>query len=90
MPIPVPDAGQADHPQPTERARQLVRGGYDLHVHSQKQRAMKAMAAQEYLRQYYTERASHRANHARRIGGAKDITYAEAFQQVLPQVVKAL
>jgi 4-oxalomesaconate hydratase len=52
--------------------------------------AMEAMAAQDYLRQYYTERASHRANHARRISGAKDIQYAEAFQRVLPHVVRAL
>jgi 4-oxalomesaconate hydratase len=59
-------------------------------VFPRKQRAMEAMAAQEYLRQYYTERASHRANHARRISGAKDIRYAEAFQRVLPQVVQAL
>jgi len=26
MPIPVSDAGQADHPRPTERARQLASG----------------------------------------------------------------
>lgn len=55
-----------------------------------KQRAMEAMAAQEYLRQYYTEQAEHRANHARRVSGRKDIRYAEAFQRVLPQVVATL
>ena len=55
-----------------------------------KQRAMEAMAAQQYLRQYYTEQAEHRANHARRVSGLKDIRYAEAFQRVLPQVVATL
>jgi 4-oxalomesaconate hydratase len=56
----------------------------------QKLRAMEAMAAQQYLRQYYTEQAEHRANHARRASGLKDIRYAEAFQRVLPQVVTTL
>jgi 4-oxalomesaconate hydratase len=60
------------------------------HVFPQKQRAMEAMAAQQYLRQYYTEQAEHRANHARRVSGLKDIRYAEAFQRVLPQVVTQL
>lgn len=59
-------------------------------VFAQKQRAMEAMAAQQYLRQYYTEQAEHRANHARRVSGQKDIRYAEAFQRVLPQVVTTL
>ena len=59
-------------------------------VFPQKQRAMEAMAAQDYLRQYYIEQAEHRANHARRVSGQKNIRYAEAFQRVLPQVVTAL
>lgn len=59
-------------------------------VFPQKQRAMDAMAAQQYLRQYYTEQAEHRANHARRASGKKDIRYAEAFQRVTPQVVAGL
>jgi 4-oxalomesaconate hydratase len=59
-------------------------------VFPQKLRAMEAMAAQQYLRQYYTEQAEHRANHARRASGLKDIRYAEAFQRVLPQVVTTL
>src|SRR5579871_2408879 len=59
-------------------------------VFAQKLRAMEAMAAQQYLRQYYTEQAEHRANHARRVSGKKDIRYAEAFQRVLPQVVSTL
>jgi 4-oxalomesaconate hydratase len=59
-------------------------------VWEQKLAAMKAMGAQEYLRQYYTERAGHRANHARRISGRSDIRFAEAFQREVPQVVDAL
>jgi 4-oxalomesaconate hydratase len=59
-------------------------------VFEQKQRAMEAMAAQHYLRQYYTEQAEHRANHARRVSGQQHIRFAEAFQRVLPQVVTAL
>ena len=59
-------------------------------VWEQKLAAMKAMGAQDYLRQYYTERAGHRANHARRISGRSDIRYAEAFQREIPQVVDAL
>jgi 4-oxalomesaconate hydratase len=59
-------------------------------VFAQKQRAMEAMAAQQYLRQYYTEQAEHRANHARRASGQQGIRYAEAFQRVLPQVVTTL
>ncbi|NJM42065.1 MAG: PIG-L family deacetylase, partial [Anaerolineae bacterium] len=46
--------------------------------------------AQDYLRQYYTERAAHRANHARRISGNSAIKQAEAFMRVVPQVVSAL
>ena len=59
-------------------------------VWEQKLAAMEAMGAQDYLRQYYTERAGHRANHARRISGRSDIRYAEAFQRDIPQVVDAL
>jgi 4-oxalomesaconate hydratase len=58
-------------------------------VYPQKVEAMNAMGAQEYLKQYYAERAEHRANHARRISGRKDIEYAEAFQRMIPQVVDA-
>jgi 4-oxalomesaconate hydratase len=55
-----------------------------------KEQAMAAMGAQEYLRSYYSERAGHRANHARRISGHKHIKQAEAFQRWLPQVVDQL
>jgi 4-oxalomesaconate hydratase len=59
-------------------------------VWSKKVAAMEAMGAQAYLKQYYSERAEHRANHARRISGRGDIRYAEAFQRELPIVVDAL
>jgi 4-oxalomesaconate hydratase len=59
-------------------------------VWSKKVAAMEEMGAQAYLRQYYAERAEHRANHARRISGRSDIRYAEAFQRELPIVVDAL
>ena len=59
-------------------------------VWSKKLAAMEAMGAQSYLRQYYSERAEHRANHARRISGRSDIRYAEAFERELPVVVDAL
>ena len=59
-------------------------------VWDKKVEAMEAMGAQSYLRQYYSERAGHRANHARRISGRTDIRYAEAFQREIPVVVDAL
>ena len=59
-------------------------------VWDKKVAAMEAMGAQGYLRQYYSERAEHRANHARRISGRSDIRYAEAFQREIPVVVDAL
>ncbi len=59
-------------------------------VWDKKVAAMEAMGAQGYLRQYYSERAEHRANHARRISGRSDIRYAEAFQREVPVVVDSL
>ena len=59
-------------------------------VWEKKVAAMVAMGAQAYLRQYYSERAEHRASHARRISGRSDIRYAEAFQRQIPVVVDAL
>ena len=59
-------------------------------VWSRKVAAMDAMGAQGYLTQYYSERAEHRANHARRISGRTDIRYAEAFQREIPVVVSTL
>jgi len=46
----------------------------------QKRAAMEVAGAQGYYREYYSQRASQRANHPRRIGGDKDIKFAEAFQ----------
>lgn len=59
-------------------------------VYPLKERAMRAMAAQAYLQEYYAERARHRANHARRASGNGNVKYAEAFQRMFPQVVTAL
>lgn len=55
-----------------------------------KQQAMEAMEAQSYLREYYRQRAEHRANHARKFTGDATIRFAEAFQRITPKVVKAL
>jgi 4-oxalomesaconate hydratase len=55
-----------------------------------KRTAMAEMKAQSYLQTYYTERAEHRGNHARRSSGNADLRQAEAFQRVTPQVVGAL
>lgn len=59
-------------------------------VMEQKRQAMVVMTAQSYLQSYYTELASRRGNHARRISGMQDVEYAEAMQRVLPLVVKNL
>ncbi|HVV49777.1 MAG TPA: PIG-L deacetylase family protein [Polyangia bacterium] len=59
-------------------------------VWEKKLAAMEAMEAQRYLRQYYAERAEHRANHARWSSGNSRIAYAEAFQRHSPQVVDRL
>ena len=40
-------------------------------------KAMAAMAAQVYLREYYGQRAEQRANHARKVTGNAEIRYAE-------------
>jgi 4-oxalomesaconate hydratase len=53
-----------------------------------KRAAMDVMGAQGYLREYYSQRASQRANHARRICGDKEIKFAEAFQRITPAVLK--
>lgn len=52
--------------------------------------AMSAMKAQQYLKEYYEQRAGHRANHARKVTGNKAIQHAEAFQRIVPNVVAAL
>lgn len=57
---------------------------------SAKDEAMAAMAAQQYLREYYQQRAAQRGNHARKVTGDKAIRYAEAFQRLVPNVVANL
>lgn len=52
--------------------------------------AMKEMKAQQYLQEYYSQRAEHRGNHARKVTGNKQIRQAEAFQRLLPNVVDQL
>ena len=59
-------------------------------VMEQKKKAMECMKAQGYLQTYYTELASRRGNHARRIAGMEEVKYAEALQRTLPWVVKSL
>jgi len=56
----------------------------------QKRKAMECMKAQSYLQSYYTELASRRGNHARRISGMQEVKFAEALQRTLPWVVKSL
>jgi 4-oxalomesaconate hydratase len=59
-------------------------------VMEKKTKAMQAMKAQSYLHQYYSELASRRATHARRISGNADIKFAEAHFRTLPWVVASL
>lgn len=59
-------------------------------VMEKKTLAMDAMKAQTYLHKYYTELASRRANHARRISGMENIKFAEAHFRTLPWVVNSL
>ncbi|MCS7235574.1 MAG: PIG-L deacetylase family protein [Armatimonadota bacterium] len=59
-------------------------------VFALKRQAMEAVASQRYLVDYYTATAQRRANHARRLSGDRGIQYAEAFQRLLPQVVREL
>jgi len=59
-------------------------------VMGQKLKAMDAVGAQSYLRSYYTELASRRGNHARRISGRQEVRYAEALQRMVPWVVGGL
>jgi len=52
--------------------------------------AMDCMGAQNYLKSYYTELASRRGNHARRISGKQGVKYAEAHQSMVPRVLSNL
>jgi len=57
-------------------------------VFEKKRAAMDVMGAQGYLREYYSQRASQRAYHARRICSDKEIKFSEAFQRITPTVLK--
>src|SRR5690606_1728118 len=59
-------------------------------VFERKVAAMAAMGAQSYLKEYYTELAGRRGNHARRLSGKQHVRQAEAHQRVLPLVVESL
>lgn len=59
-------------------------------VFNRKVEAMSCMAAQQYLQEYYAQRADQRGNHARKVTGNQDIRQAEAFHRLLPNVVGAL
>lgn len=59
-------------------------------VMDQKIKAMAVMSAQSYLKDYYTDLASRRGNHARRISGKQEVRYAEALQRMVPWVVDSL
>jgi 4-oxalomesaconate hydratase len=59
-------------------------------VMDKKVEAMDVMKAQSYLHKYYSELASRRANHARRISGDANIKFAEAHFRTLPWVVTSL
>jgi 4-oxalomesaconate hydratase len=59
-------------------------------VIEKKKAAMDSMGAQSYLRDYYFELASRRANHARRISGQKQIQFAEAYQSQVPRVTSTI
>jgi 4-oxalomesaconate hydratase len=59
-------------------------------VMEKKVKAMAVMKAQSYLKDYYTELAARRGNHARRISGKLEVQYAEALQRMVPWVVNSL
>lgn len=59
-------------------------------VFEMKLAAMKCMGAQSYLYDYYSELASRRGNHARRISGDNSVEYAEALMRMTPAVVKGV
>jgi 4-oxalomesaconate hydratase len=59
-------------------------------VMDKKIRAMNVMSAQSYLIDYYTELASRRGNHARRISGKTNVKFAEAHQRLVPWVVSGI
>ncbi|MFC4231347.1 PIG-L deacetylase family protein [Parasediminibacterium paludis] len=59
-------------------------------VIDKKNKAMNCMGAQKYLVDYYTELASRRGNHARRISGNKAVKFSEAFQSHIPRITNTI
>jgi len=59
-------------------------------VWDRKRKAFEMMAAQEYLWEYYTRVALNRGLQAARNSSKKEITYAEAYERVFPEVTDAL
>ncbi len=59
-------------------------------VIEKKKAAMNCMGAQTYLKDYYAELASRRANHARRISGQKHILFAEAYHSQVPRITSSI
>ena len=59
-------------------------------VMGKKIKAMSCMGAQNYLKDYYTELASRRGNHARRISGKQEVKFAEAHQSMVPRVMDTI
>jgi 4-oxalomesaconate hydratase len=59
-------------------------------VWEKKRKAFELMAAQQHLWEYYTRVALNRGVQAARNSNMKDITYAEAYQRVFPQVTDVL
>lgn len=59
-------------------------------VFDRKRKAMECMEAQEHLWTYYTDLAKRRGTQAVRNSNEKNITYAEAYQRIYPQVTTEL
>ena len=56
-------------------------------TYEQKVEAMNCFQAQKALIEYYSQRASMRGNHARRVSGEGSYQYAESFSAVFPSVL---
>lgn len=59
-------------------------------AYSKKIAAMNCFQGQGHLIEYYTQRAFMRGNHARRISGNKNYSYAESFSNFYPVVAEEL
>jgi len=78
-------------PHQTELSRFVPGSFVDItDTYEQKVAAMNCFKAQSHLIQYYTDRASMRGNHARRISGNQSYRYAECFSNFFPFVGEEL